>query len=97
MFQVNPLLGRGFTWKIKPYFLRKIKVKIKMSSAAILFGALRVNIRTQHVLRAPDSVSANLPILYQTTCVTIRCFCRVLTFDSSYVLPMICLFPVLIH
>ena len=27
MFQVNPLLGRGFTWNIKPYFLRKVKVK----------------------------------------------------------------------
>ena len=26
MFQVNPLPGRGFTRKIKPYFLRKIKV-----------------------------------------------------------------------
>ena len=29
--------------KIKTYFLRKIKVKNKMLSAAILFGALRVN------------------------------------------------------
>ena len=27
IFQVNPLLGRGFTSKIKAYFLRKIKVK----------------------------------------------------------------------
>ena len=27
MFQVNPLLGIGFTRKIKPYFLRKIKAK----------------------------------------------------------------------
>ena len=27
MFQVNPLLDRGFTRKIKPYFLRNIKVK----------------------------------------------------------------------
>ena len=39
MFQVNPLLGRGFSWKIKPYFLQKIKVKKKkkkkMPSAAI--------------------------------------------------------------
>ena len=35
MFQVNPLLGRGFTLNNKPYFLQKIKVKIKMSSAAI--------------------------------------------------------------
>ena len=26
MFQVNPLLGRGLTWKIKPYFLQTIKV-----------------------------------------------------------------------
>ena len=42
MFQVNPLLGRGITRKIKPYFLQKIKVKNKMSSAAIFFGALRV-------------------------------------------------------
>ena len=27
MFQVNPLLARGFTLKIKSYFIRKIKVK----------------------------------------------------------------------
>ena len=27
VFHMNPLLGRGFTWNIKPYFLRKIKVK----------------------------------------------------------------------
>ena len=29
MFQVNPLLGRGFTWKNQAlrYFLQKIKVK----------------------------------------------------------------------
>ena len=33
--QMFPLIGRGFTCKIKPYFLRKVKVKIKMSSAAI--------------------------------------------------------------
>ena len=38
---MNPLLRRGFTWNIKPYFLRKIKIKKnKVSSAAILFGAL---------------------------------------------------------
>ena len=35
MFHVNPLLGRGFITKMKPYFLRKIRLKIKMSSAAI--------------------------------------------------------------
>ena len=40
---MNPLLGRGFTRNIKPYFLQKIKVKIiKVLSAAILLGALRV-------------------------------------------------------
>ena len=40
---MNPLLGRGFTRNIKPYFLRKIQVKIiKVSSAAILLGALKV-------------------------------------------------------
>ena len=33
MFQVNPL--QRIHMKIKPYFLRKIKVKNKMSSAAI--------------------------------------------------------------
>ena len=40
---MNPLLDRGFTRNIKLYVLRKIKVKIiKVSSAAILLGALRV-------------------------------------------------------
>ena len=35
--------GRGFAWNIKPYFLRKIKVKKKIvPSAAILFVALSV-------------------------------------------------------
>ena len=32
MFQVNPLLG--FTRKIKPYFLRKIKLKNKKNQGA---------------------------------------------------------------
>ena len=41
---MNPLLGRGFKRNIKPYFIQKIKVKIvKVLSAAILLGALRVN------------------------------------------------------
>ena len=45
MFRVNPLPSRGFTCNIKPYFLQKIKVKlIKVSCAAILLGALRVNL-----------------------------------------------------
>ena len=44
IFQVNPLLGRGFTWKIKPYFLWKIKVKkFRCWLLQFLFGALRVN------------------------------------------------------
>ena len=42
MFQVNPLLGRGFTRNIKPYFLRKIKEK-KCRLLQFLPGALRVN------------------------------------------------------
>ena len=50
MFHVKPLLGRRFTINIKPFFLRKIKVKkttnIKVSSAAILLGSLRVNVTT---------------------------------------------------
>ena len=34
MFHVNPLLSRGFTRNIKPYFLSKIKVnKIKALQA----------------------------------------------------------------
>ena len=38
------VLGTGFTWNIKPTCLQKIKVKnVKVSSAAILLGALRVN------------------------------------------------------
>ena len=41
-FRENKTLGRGFTWKIKPYFLGKIKVKIKMSSAAIFIWCFRV-------------------------------------------------------
>ena len=45
MFQVNPLLGRGFTCKIKPYFPRKIKVKkLKCRLPQFLFDALRINI-----------------------------------------------------
>ena len=42
MLQVNPL--RGFPWKIKPYFLRKIKSKkLKCRLLQFLLGALRVN------------------------------------------------------
>ena len=55
MFQVNPLLGRGFTWKIKPYFLRKIKVKkSKCRLLQFLFGTLRVN--TPVTTAADDSL-----------------------------------------
>ena len=44
IFSLFFLLGRGFTWNNKPYFLRKIKVNnIKVLSAAILLGTLRVN------------------------------------------------------
>ena len=43
IFQVNPL--QRIHKKNKPYILRKTKVKIKMSSAAFLFGALRVKRR----------------------------------------------------
>ena len=40
MFQVNPLLGKK---KIKPYFLRKIKVKLKCRLLQF-FGALRIKL-----------------------------------------------------
>ena len=44
MFQVNPLLGIGFTLKSKPYFRRKIKVKkLKCRLLQFWFGALMVN------------------------------------------------------
>ena len=40
---MNPLLGRGFTWNIKPSFLRKIKVKkLKCCLLQFLFSAFRV-------------------------------------------------------
>ena len=40
---MNPLLSRGFTWNIKPYFLWKtMKKYLWMSSAAVVTGALRV-------------------------------------------------------
>ena len=38
MFQVNPLHR-----KIKPYFLGKLKKKLKCRLLQFLFGALRVN------------------------------------------------------
>ena len=44
MLQVNPLLGRIFHMRNQALFSLKYKSKkIKMPSAAILFGALRVN------------------------------------------------------
>ena len=53
-FQVNRLLGRGFTRKIKPYFLRKIKVKkIKCRLLQVLFGALRVKQLAERTHKAP--------------------------------------------
>ena len=49
MFQVNSA-SRGFILKIKPYFLRKIKVKkLKCLLLQFLFGALRVNLGHRHV------------------------------------------------
>ena len=44
MFQVNPLLGRGFTCKIKPYFLQKKSKKLKCCLLQFLFGGLRVKL-----------------------------------------------------
>ena len=42
-FQVNPLLGRGFTWNIKSYFPWKtMKKYLWKLSAAVVIGALRV-------------------------------------------------------
>ena len=59
MFQVNPLLGRGVTRKIKPYFLRKIKEKkIKRRLLQFLFGALRVTTNTMYMYHH-DSILKN--------------------------------------
>ena len=71
---MNPLLGRGFTRNVKPYFLRKIKVIISVAYAAILLGALRVNVslvECTHVLSDkglevhnwPDIVSCGLRLI----------------------------------
>ena len=50
---MNPLLG-------KPYLLRKITVKkIKMSSAAILFGPSRVNIKLKHFVNTDEAAAAH--------------------------------------
>ena len=49
--RTRSLLGRGFTRKIKPYFLRKIKVKNKMSSAAYLFLTSLTKVITMDVLQ----------------------------------------------
>ena len=44
MFHVNPLSSRGFTWNIEHYFIRKtVKKYSRLSSAAVVIGALRVN------------------------------------------------------
>ena len=46
MFHENPLLGRRFTWNIKHYFIRKTMKKYsRLSSAAVVVGAFRVNTR----------------------------------------------------
>ena len=41
------ILSRGFTWKIKLYFLRKKSKKLKCRLLQFLFGVLRVNIDTE--------------------------------------------------
>ena len=44
MFQVNPLLGREFTWKNQALFSSKEKCKkLKCRPLQFLIGALRVN------------------------------------------------------
>ena len=71
MFQVNPLLGRGFTWKIKPYFLQKIKVKkLKCRLLQFLFGALRVKYwsylleNNKHLFLVKQPAVSRFPVLH---------------------------------
>ena len=58
MFQLNPLLGRGFTRNIKPYFFFERYSKIlKCRLLQFLFGALRVKSRLhfrRYMPRAPS-------------------------------------------
>ena len=54
----NPLLE--FTWKIKPYFLQKIKVKkLKCHLLQFLFGTLRVNL-SLFTIFAPRALDGTL-------------------------------------
>ena len=47
MIQVNPLLGRGLTLKIKPSFGLELKdKKLKCRLLQFLFSALRVKLQT---------------------------------------------------
>ena len=58
MFQVIPLLSRGFTSKIKPYFLRKIKIKkLKCRLLQFLFGALRVKLTIEWINNDEDGIN----------------------------------------
>ena len=54
-FHVNHLPGRWFTWNVKSYFLWKIITWLRMSSATILFGVLRIKFISQkyHCIIAP--------------------------------------------
>ena len=45
---MNRLLGRRFIRNVKPYFLCRISPKVKMSSAAVVIGMLKVNNELQH-------------------------------------------------
>ena len=60
MFQVNPLLGRRFTRKIKPYFFSKDKSKkLKCHLLQFLFGALRVKREKSHISPIFSGVSVS--------------------------------------
>ena len=59
--QVNPLLSRGFTWKIKPYFFFKDKSKkLKCRLLQFLFGALRVNLLCMFETECMDVVGIRI-------------------------------------
>ena len=76
------LLCRRFTWNIKPYFLSKKDKckKNKVSSAAILFDALRVN-----RLGANLCISLSCAVLYRgrETCNTSSNLSYIPTFPST--------------
>ena len=55
---------RGFTWNIKHNFIRKtIKIYSRLSSAAVVIGALRVKEASVWILIQHGTISISVPVL----------------------------------